>query len=92
MLPDNHPLQFLPTRRPRLLGTSPLADLQQPLRNAHTRVAGPSDVARDHESHDLANAEPHQESGAAVSSRPRLTAGNSRHRDEVAGSDEAPDD
>ena len=71
------------------LGTSPLADLQQPLINAYTAVVGPSGAALIGESQDSAKAEPHHDDGAAVSSRPCLTAGNSRQFDEV-GSPEGP--
>jgi hypothetical protein len=60
------------------LGTSPLADLQQPLISAYTAIAGPSDVALNRESQDSASAEPHQDEKAAVSSRPCLIAGNLR--------------
>lgn len=68
------------------LGTSRLADLQQPFISAYTAVVALSDIPLNgDESQDSANAEPHQDGEAAVSSRPCLIAGNLRKftRDDI---------
>jgi len=70
------------------LGTSPLADLQQPLISAYTKIAGPYSFALNRQSQDSANAEPHQGGRAAGSSRPCLIAGNSRKFTQTASQGE----
>jgi len=64
------------------LASSPLSDLRQPLISAYTAIADRSTAVLNPEKRDPDTAGV-QDGEAAASSRPCLTAGNSRHHDDV---------
>jgi hypothetical protein len=65
------------------LASTPFQDLEEPLRDAYTRLEGGSTPSPERACACPSAAEVHQGSNAVVSCRPCLIACNSRHGDEV---------